>query len=301
MPRLFARAQRHIFDAVNYTLISLFLLLILYPLWYVLCASFSDVYALSSQPLVFWPQEFTDEAYKTVFETEEIWRGLVNSLLYTFFGTILNILLTLISAYPLSRDTIPGRKWMMKLITLTMYISGGMIPMYLVVDSVGIRNTPLALILPGAVSAYYIIISISFMKSTIPESILEAARIDGCGYFNTFRRIVLPLSAPLVGVLALQYGLGHWNSYTQAMIYLDDRSLYPLQLILREILIKTDASTMMNDLMSMLYDIDYEAQIALREGVKYVSMVITSVPLLIIYPFLNKYFAKGLVLGGVKE
>ena len=290
-----------LFDWANYALITLFLLLILYPLWFVLMASFSDVYEVIRRPFLVTPVKLTFEAYKTVLETPDIWTGMRNSLLYMVAGTLLNVVMTTISAYPLSRESLPGRKWMMKVITLTMYISGGMIPLYLVVDTLHLRNTPFAMILPGAVAAYYVIISISFIQSTIPASIMEAARIDGCGHMGTFRRIVMPLSLPLIGVLALQYGLGHWNAYTNALIYLDERKLYPMQLVLREILVRTEASSIMNDIMSMTYDMDYEAQIALREGVKYVSIVVTSVPLLIIYPFLNKYFAKGLTLGGVKE
>lgn len=289
------------FDYVNYFLVLVFLIIILYPLWYVLMASFSDIYALIDTPVLLSPVDFTLDAYKKVFETNEIWMGLKNSLLYTACGTALNVFMTLITAYPLSRDTIPGKKWMMVLITMTMYINGGMIPNYLVVDTLGMRNTIFALILPGAVSAYLLIVSISFIKSTVPESIIEAARIDGCTHFQTFCRIIVPLSVPLIGVLSLQYGLNHWNSYTSALIYLDERNMYPLQLVLREILIRTEVSSMMNDIMTMSYEIDYEQQVALREGIKYVSMVVTSVPLLIIYPFLNKFFAKGLVLGGVKE
>jgi ABC-type glycerol-3-phosphate transport system permease component len=290
-----------VFDMVNTSLIVIFLIITIYPLYYVLCASFSNIYDLINTPVPLWPAGFNLDAYKKVFETKEIWTGLRNSVFYTFFGTCLNIAMTLVAAFPLSIDSLPGRKWIMKLITLTMYISGGIIPSYLIVSGLGMRNTPFALIIPGAVSVYLIIISISFFKSTIPSSILEAARIDGCGYISAFARIVVPLSTPLVGVLAFQYGLGHWNSYASALIYIKDRALYPIQLILREILISADLSSMMNDLLSQVFNADFEKQMAVAEGVKYVSMVISSIPLLAIYPFLNKYFARGLVLGGVKE
>ncbi len=288
-----------IFNLVNYTLIIVFLVVIVYPLWYVLCASFSDVFKVNEQPFLLWPIDFTLESYELVFEYDRIWIGFRNSFLYMIVGTCLNIAMTLLSAYPLSRESMPGKKIISRIIILSMYISGGMIPLYLIVDGTGIRDTMLAMILPNAVSVYFILISISFLKSIIPEGIQEAARIDGAGYFKTFMTIVIPLSTPLIGVLALQYGLAHWNSYTQAMIYLDNVDLFPLQLILREILIKADSSMVSTMLTNQ--QVDYVELTKVREGFKYASIIVSSAPLLFIYPFLRKHFDKGLLIGGIKE
>lgn len=287
------------FDVINNGVILIFLFITIYPLWYVLCASFSNVFDIVNVPFLLWPRGFTLKSYAMVFEAERIWTGFLNSFLYMIFGTTLNIAMTLMAAYPLSRESLPGKKWISKLLIISMYISGGMIPLYLVVDGLGLRDTLLAMILPNAVSVFFIIVAISFLRSTIPESIQEAARIDGASHVKTFLLIIVPLSAPLIGALAFQFALGHWNSYTQAMIYLDDEKLYPLQLVLREILIRADSSMVSSMMMKM--DIDYTAQTELKEGFKYVSMVVSSVPLLVIYPFLRRYFEKGLFMGGIKE
>ncbi len=288
-----------VLDYVNIVLIVLFLIITIYPLWYNLCASFSNVFSIIDKPFLLWPADISLKSYGMVFENERIWSGFFNSFVYMILGTVLNIAMTMIAAYPLSRASMPGKSVITKILILSMYVSGGMIPLYLVVDSLKLRDTLFAMIIPNAVSVYFVIIAISFMKSTIPESIQEAARIDGAGYIKTFITIIIPLSAPLIGVLALQYGLAHWNSYTQAMIYLDNAALYPLQLVLREILIRADSPMISSVMMSQ--KIDYEAQTVMKEGFKYVSMVVSSVPLLIIYPFLKKYFAKGILIGGVKE
>lgn len=287
------------FHFFNMFFMIIFLLVTIYPLWYILCASFSNIFDIIDTPFLLLPKGFTTKSYEMVFKSERIWTGFINSFIYMILGTILNIAMTLLAAYPLSRDSLPGKTIITKIVILSMYVSGGMIPLYLVVDGLNMRDTLFAMIIPNAVSVYFIIISVSFLKSTIPESIQEAARIDGAGYIKTFILIVLPLSAPLMGVLALQYGLSHWNSYTQAMIYLDNEALYPLQLVLREILTRADSSMVSS--MMMNQQVDYEAQTAMKEGFKYVSMVVSSVPLLIIYPFLKKYFAKGILIGGVKE
>lgn len=279
-------------------IVGIFLLAILYPLWYVLCMSFSDIVKASSEPFLVWPVEFNLENYKLVFDYTPIWRGFINSFIYMISGTIINIAMTLLAAYPMTRPTMPGRKIISAVMIMSMYFGGGMIPSYLIIDKLGMLDTIWAMIIPNAVSVYMVLLSASFLRGTIPEGIQEAARIDGAGYFKTFRSIIVPLAKPLIGVLAINYGLGHWNSYTQAMIYLNDKNLRPLQLVLRDILMIANAVSvggMVNT------EVDYAKLAALEQGFRYSSIVITSVPILLIYPFLRKYFEKGLLLGGIKE
>lgn len=291
-----------LFKICNSAIITVFLIITLYPLWFVICASFSDVHKLLSATFVFWPQGFTLEGYDLIFSARLIWTGYRNTILYMVAGTALNIIMVMISAYPLSRRNLPGRVWMTKLIVLTMYVGGGMIPSYLVVTNLGIRDTFLAMLLPNAVSSFMIIIAISFIRSTIPESILDAAMIDGANGIKTFCHVVFPLSAPLLGILAVSFALGYWNSYAQALIYLSNKELFPLQLVLRQILIKANsdvAKQIMGD--SARTYVDYVKLTRRNELIKYTSMVVSSLPLLVIYPFLRKYFTRGLIIGSIKE
>ena len=284
-----------IFNLVNYTILTVFLLIILYPLIYVVSASFSDGAAVISGRVVLWPVDFSLEAYKKIFQYESIWTGYSNSLFYAVVGTVVNVTLTLFAAYPLSRPDLYGRKLILGLFVFTMFFNGGLIPSYLLVKDLGMLDTRAAMIIPQALSVWNLIIAITYFRFAIPRELLEASQLDGCNDFQYFFRILLPLSAPIIAVLTLFYAINHWNQFFSAMIYLSDKSLFPLQLILRDILISSQVDmNMMEDLQSMA------AKEAIRELLKYALIVVASVPVLMIYPFVQKYFVRGIMLGSVK-
>ena len=284
-----------IFNLVNYTILTVFLLVILYPLIYVVSASFSDGAAVISGRVVLWPVDFSLEAYKKIFQYESIWTGYSNSLFYAVVGTAVNVTLTLFAAYPLSRPDLYGRKLILGLFVFTMFFNGGLIPSYLLVKDLGMLDTRAAMIIPQALSVWNLIIAITYFRFAIPRELLEASQLDGCNDFQYFFRILLPLSAPIIAVLTLFYAINHWNQFFSAMIYLSDKSLFPLQLILRDILISSQVDmNMMEDLQSMA------AKEAMRELLKYALIVVASVPVLMIYPFVQKYFVRGIMLGSIK-
>jgi putative aldouronate transport system permease protein len=284
-----------IFMIVTYTLIVILVLAILYPLLYIVSASFSDPKLVISGKIGLIPKGFNVEAYQRVFANPEIWIGYRNTILYTIIGTIVNISLTMMGAYPLSRKNFPWRRLCMIFFTLTMFFSGGLVPMYLLVKNLGLYNSMWAVILPTAINVYNMIVCRTFMESTIDEQIYESAQIDGSGNIRSFFSIVLPLSAPIIAVLILFYAVFHWNSYFEAMIYLKDRSLYPLQLFLREILVMNQSDNIMMDSIEM-----DKSKFLVAEGVKYAIIIVSSVPVLALYPFLQKYFVKGMMIGALK-
>jgi multiple sugar transport system permease protein/putative aldouronate transport system permease protein len=284
-----------IFYAVIFSLLTLFFIIVLYPCIFVISASFSSGSAVQSGRVVLWPVDIGLNGYKTVFQTGQIWIGFRNSILYTIFGTTVNIIMTMTTAYCLSRSDVPGRNGIMVLFTFTMFFNGGMIPTYMLIRNLHMLNTPWALIIPSAIGVYNMIIAKTFIQNSIPGEMLDAAKIDGCGDFMYFIRIVLPLSQAIIAVLVLFYGVGHWNAYFNAMIYLNNKSLYPLTIFLRDILMATqiDPSTVS----------DPEAQLRLAEAaavIKYSLIVVTMVPVIVIYPFVQKYFIKGVMIGSVK-
>jgi multiple sugar transport system permease protein/putative aldouronate transport system permease protein len=284
-----------IFNLVNYIILTVFLFAVLYPLIYVVSASFSDGAAVISGRVILWPVDFSLLAYKKIFQYDSIWSGYANSLFYAIVGTSVNIILTLFAAYPLSRRDLYGRKLLMGIFVFTMFFNGGLIPTYLLVKDLGMLNTRSAMIIPQALSVWNLIIAIAYFRSSIPEELLEAAHLDGCSDFQYFFRILLPLSTPIIAVLTLFYAISHWNQYFTALIYLSDKALFPLQIILRDILIQSQVDmNMMEDLQSMA------AKEALRELLKYALIVVASVPVLIIYPFVQKYFVRGIMLGAIK-
>ena len=276
-------------------ILTLFFLLVLYPCIYVISASFSTGTAVQSGKVILFPVDFSLEGYRTVFHTPTVWLGFKNSLFYTLVGTLINITMTLTAAYCLSRHDLYGRNFIMLLFTFTMFFNGGMIPHYILVQKLGFLNTVWALLIPGAIGVYNLIVCKTFIQNTIPADLLEAAQIDGCSDFMYFIRIVLPLSKAIIAVLVLFYGVRHWNSYFSAMIYLNDKNLYPLTLFLREILMadQIDPST--------VSDPEMQAKLAQSAGViKYALIVVSMVPVLLIYPFIQKYFVKGVMIGSVK-
>lgn len=284
-----------LFYAAVVTILVVFFIMVLYPCIYVISASFSSGTAVQSGKVVLWPVEPSLEGYKTVFNTPNVWVGFRNSLIYTVCGTALNIVLTMSAAYCLSRRDLPGRNGFMLFFTFTMFFNGGIITTYMVVRGLGLLNTPLAIILPVGINVYNLIVARSFIQNTIPHDLLEAATMDGCSDIGYFIKIVLPLSKAIIAVLVLYYGVYHWNSYFNAMIYLHDKSLYPLTLFLREILMadQIDPST--------VADPEMQARLAEAAGViKYALIVVSMVPVLILYPFIQKYFVKGVMIGSIK-
>lgn len=284
-----------IFDIVNIIVLSLMLIIVLYPLYFIAIASFSDPSAVNTGNVWLLPKGASLEGYRRIFADAQIWSGYGNTILYTVAGTLINVVLTMMIAYPLSRKTFRLRGAIMIYLLITMYFNGGLIPTFLTVQGLGLENTRAIMILMGAVNVFNVIIARSFIENNIPDELFEAATIDGCSHFKFFCLFVLPLSKAGIAVLTLYYGISHWNEYMNALIYLRDSNLYSLQLILRSILIENQMQeSMVSDMTSMLE----RAQAA--ELIKYGIVVVSSLPVLIIYPFLQKYFTKGTMIGSVK-
>jgi putative aldouronate transport system permease protein len=284
-------------DRISYgiicVLLTVALLITLYPFLYVLSMSVSDpIYVLNNTVWLF-PKGFSLETYFKVFENGEIWVAYGNTLYYTIVGTAINIAMTFLAAYPLSRRTFSGRKVIMMGIVVTMFFSGGMIPSFILIQQLGIYDTRWALLLPGAVSAFNIIIARTFFQS-IPESLFESARIDGANDIGILFKIVLPLSKAILAVLTLFYAVGHWNNYFSAMLYVSDVKLQPVSMYLMKILIQNQDPTM-QDMNEALDRVLFSMQL------KYTMIVITTLPIVCIYPFLQKYFVNGAMIGSLKE
>ena len=285
-----------LFVSINMIIVTLLTLVVLYPLIYILSCSISDPNLVGSGKVWLLPKDITLEGYKRVFQDENIMIGYGNTIFYTVFGTLLNLCMTLTAGYALSKKTLPGRGFIMGYLLVTMYFSGGMIPSYLLVKKLGLLDTRLVLIIIGAVSVYNLIISRTFFQG-IPKELEEAALIDGCSTARTFVQIVIPLSKALIGVMTLYYGVGHWNSYFNALIYIADKAKKPLQIFLREILITEQMSAAMAQSVrdEQLFEME-----KLKHLLKYSVNIVSSLPVLIIYPFLQKYFDKGILLGSIK-
>ncbi|WP_440911974.1 carbohydrate ABC transporter permease [Enterococcus innesii] len=289
-----------IFLIFVYVFLAISLLIVLYPLIYIVSASISNPHMVNSGEMWLLPKGITFEGYRTLLGNSSIWRGYLNTIYYTVLGTSINLLVTLPCAYALSREDFYGRRAFTNFMLVTMFLSGGLIPSYLLIRSLGMLNTVWALVIPGAVSVYNVVVTRTFFQSTIPREMEEAAIVDGCSDFRLFMQIVLPLSTPIIAVMALFYGVGHWNSFFNALIYLSDRSMYPLQMILREILILQDMSSntvsnVTSEMANMLYSKQQLAQV-----IKYGVMIVSSLPVIIVYPFLQKYFVKGMMVGSIK-
>ncbi|MGI6184740.1 MAG: carbohydrate ABC transporter permease [Candidatus Fimadaptatus sp.] len=284
-----------VFFTTTYVLMVLLMVITAYPLLYILACSFSSRTAILSGKVVIIPVDFSIEGYQKVFEYNDVLTGYLNTFFYTIFGTLINIVVTMLCAYPMARNGWPLKKGFTFLFMFTMFFSGGMIPTYLLISNMGMINTRWALLLPGAMSVYNMIIARTFIQNSIPGELLEAAQIDGCSDGLYFVKVVLPLSKAVIAVLTLYYAVGHWNAYFNAFIYLSDRSLYPLQIILREILIENSISA------ESLMDEQMAAQKAgLSDLLQYSLIVVSTAPILCIYPFVQKYFIKGVMIGSVK-
>ena len=288
-----------VFDVVIFIILTFLFLIVAYPLYFIIISSISDPVAVSQGKVVAFPIGFTMDGYKNVFEHGEVMRGFKNSLIYTALGVSLNLLLTLPTSYALSRKDFIFRKPITLFYMTTMFVGGGMIPTYLIVRATGLINTMWSLIIPGSIGVYNMIVARTFFITNIPQELMEAAKLDGCGNTRFFISIVLPLSGAIIAILFLYYGVGHWNSYFSALLYINDRTKWPLQMELRTILIQnSDAMTKTTYTAEELKE--KERLEALKEMMKYSLIIISSIPVLIIYPFVQKYFVKGVMIGSVK-
>jgi len=288
-------AEDKVLYAVVNTFLIVFMLVVAYPLIFVLSSSFSSGEAVSAGRVLLWPVDFSVRGYEAVFKHKNILTGYRNTLLYTVIGTMFNIAVTMICAYPLSRRDMQWKRFYMIIFVITMYFGGGLIPTYIVINKLGLINTFWVMVVPGLMGVYNMIVARTFIMSTIPLEVLESAQIDGCSDVHYFFRIVLPLSKAIIAVMGLFYGVGHWNAYFNAMIYLSDPKRYPLQLILRQILVLNQINY--NDMMDPEL---IAANIGMADLLKYSLIVVATLPILAIYPFAQKYFIKGIMVGSLK-
>ena len=286
-----------VFGVINAIFIVFITIITLYPLIYVCSASISSPASVTSGRMWLWPTDITLEGYKRILKNSEIWMGYVNTIFYTVVNVVLSLAVTLPAAYALTVKSLPGRKFIVFVFSVTMFFSGGMIPLYVVCRNLGLVNTLWAVILPSATSMWYIILTRTFFQSTIPHELEEASEIAGCSVFATFLRIVIPLSAPIIAVMALYFGVGRWNSYFGEMIFLRDRSKFPLQLFLREILI---VATFNQENASNADAITMAEQLRIASIIKYATMIVATLPVIAAYPFIQRYFVKGVMIGSIK-
>lgn len=282
------------FDIIVYGISALVLIIILYPIYFIVVASFSDPYAVSGGKVWFYPIGFTLDGYKELLEHSNIWLGYWNTILYTFFGVAVGLAVNIPAAFALSRRDLPGRRIFMFLFVFTMFFNGGLIPTFLTIKDFNLYDSVLVMIVPFSVSVYNIIVARTFFSSSIPADLWDASQIDGCGNLRYFFQIVLPLSKAILAVIGLWIAVGQWNSYFNALIYLKNSDLYPLQLILRDILITNNVQSSLGT--------GEAAEIALRLSnlMRYSVIIISTVPIMLIYPFVQKYFNHGVMIGAVK-
>ncbi|WCF09060.1 carbohydrate ABC transporter permease [Paenibacillus thiaminolyticus] len=284
-----------IFDVVNYVLLTLVMIIVLYPLLFVLSASVSNPETVLRGEMWLIPKQINFDAYAKIFQNKDILLGYGNTILYTLLGTAINLIMTICAAYPLARKDFLGRGLITGMIVFTMFFGGGLIPTYLLIKNLNMLDTLWVMVIPNAVAVWNIIIMRTFFQQSIPGEIQEAAMIDGCSHMQTLLRIVLPLSMPIIAVMVLFYAVGHWNSYFNALIYLSSKDKFPLQLILREILIQSDSGDMIK--------LTSESAVKMKmsvEGLKYAVLIVANLPMLVLYPFLQRYFVKGIMIGALK-
>ena len=285
-------------QGINTIVLLLLLIILAYPMYFVIIASISNPSAVNAGEVLLWPKDVIFSGYKRILQNKDVISGAKNTLINTVVATSLNVFLTMLGAYATSVK-FPGRSLVMKLITFTMFFSAGMIPNYLLMRSLKLLDNRWALILPGMISVYNLTVTRTFIQSNIPSELREAAQLDGCGHFRFFFSIVWPLCGSIIAIITLFYASGHWNSYMSAVIYIRDRSLYPLQMIMREILIlnQQQAEDMMmnSDDLEMMASLQHAA-----DSMKYALIIVTTAPMMIAYPFVQKYFVKGVMLGSVK-
>lgn len=281
-----------VIDIIIWVLLVLAVLSVLYPIWFVIISSFSAPAAVASGEVLFLPKDVTLAGYGAVFKNAQIWNGYLNTVIYTVLGTIVNLVVTIPAAFALSRAEFKARRVILFLFTVTMFFNGGLIPTYLLYRELGILNTALVFILPGAISAYNVIVARTFFETSIPEDLHDAAQIDGLSYFGYFFKIVIPLSSAIIAVIGLYCFVGHWNDYMTGLIYVTDTDKWPLQNVLQQILLVNASSS------QSAASASDQQQIA--DQLKFAIIIISSLPLMVLYPFLQKYFNKGVMLGAVK-
>ena len=286
-----------VFDIFNYIFFTLLLVVTVYPLYWVVIASFSNPEDITLGKVIFLPTRLNLKGYELILQYSRLWMGYRNSLLYAGLGTLISLALILPAGYVASRKDFVGHRFFLIMITITMFFGGGLIPTYLVVKNLGMDNTIWAIVVPGACGAWNILIAKSFFQSNIPLELRESASMDNCSNIRFFFKIALPVSLPLVAVITVFTAVGHWNSYFSALIYLHDDKLYPLQMILREILIQQDTTRMLVDIKYME---NLEERRRMGELLKYGVIIFASLPVLILYPFLQRYFVKGVMIGSIK-
>ena len=279
-------------DILVYTVIFLAVVVAAYPVYFVCIASISNPMAVSRGEILLWPKEINFMGYEKVFEDARVWIGYRNTLFYTFSGTLLSLLFTIPAAYALSRKETPFRQPLMFFFTFTMFFSGGLIPTYFLMQNLHLVNTIWVMIVPFSVSVYNLIVTRTFFQTSIPEELFEAARIDGCSYTRFLFQIVLPLSKAIIAVIGLYYAVGYWNEYMRALIYVQNKDLVPLQLVLRSILVENQAVEASS--------LGSESRRLLADLLKYALIVVSTLPMIILYPLLQKYFEKGVMIGSIK-
>ncbi|MFS0856380.1 carbohydrate ABC transporter permease [Paenibacillus taichungensis] len=294
-PRIKRRPRVTVAEVILYAFAVLFLIAIIYPIYFIIIASFSDPSSVANGQVWVFPKGFTLEGYRELLRHENIWIGYRNTILYTVVGTLFGLVVNISAAYALSRKDLVGRKFFSLFFIFTMFFSGGLIPTFLTIRDFHLYNTFLVMVLPFSVVVFDMIVARTFFQTSIPGDLWEAAQIDGCGNLRYFVLIVLPLSKAIIAVLGLWIAVGYWNSYFNALIYLKDPNLYPLQLILRNILITNQMQSGMGT--------GEAAQVALRLAnlMRYSVIIIATIPIMCVYPFIQKYFNQGVMIGAVKE
>lgn len=283
-----------VFYIITYIILGLLALIILYPVYFIIIASISDPDAVLAGKVVLYPVDITFSGYEKILERTDVWTGYFNTIVYTVATVVLSLVVTIPAGWALSRKTLPGKKFWMIYFIIPMFFGGGLIPFYNVMSSLGLINSPWAVILPAILSVWNLFMTKTFFGSSVPEGLIEAATIDGAGHFQTFFMVVIPLAKAIIAVMALYYAVGQWNSYFNAMIFLQDETMYPLQLVLKEILIATE-STVGGSGETIL------EQYRMANQLKYVSVIVSSLPVLMLYPFVQKYFKQGVMIGSLKE
>ena len=300
MVRLRQRKKIELFDVINISLVVVTTLLVLYPLYFCVIASFSSPSEIALGNVVGRIKGFTFDSYKYMFKESQLWVGYRNTIIYTVFGTLYNLVLTIPAAYVMSKRNLPFGKTINWYFFLTMYISGGLIPQYLLVDDLGLINNPLVMIIGVGVSYYNLTITKQYFQTSISQELYDAAYIDGASEWGAFKKVAMPLAKPIITVLTLYCGTNRWNSYFSALMFIQDNKYYPLQLVLRNILVRNQVSVMdmaVSDADTVAYMIQRSQQVV---GMKYAIVIIASLPLLMLFPFAQKYFEKGTMVGSVK-
>ena len=293
--RIRTSVQDKTFDIVNVAIMVLLLCVYIWPIWFVIIASFSDPMEVQLGKVLFLPSKLSIQSYIELINRSSIWTGYRNSLIYLVSGTFLDMVFTICAAYPLSRKDFMLRRPVMVFLLITMYFSGGLIPMYMLVKALGLINTIWCILLSGVLSVYNILIMRSYFMNSIPSALQEAAVLDGANSYQYLIKVVLPLSKPVLAVIALYNAVGRWNDYYTALVYIHNEDMYPLQLVLREILDSVTAKST-----DITNNLDMTDQVKLAQSLKYSSIIVATIPIMLIYPFVQKYFVKGVMIGAVK-